>query len=794
MMRSVRLWLLALCWLMLLPADLLAAEVVDGQTVSAIRVVGNRKIEADAILQAVHTMAGQPARAEQIRKDIRDIYSLGFFQDVEVLAEEGEGGLILIFRVVEKPAIRSVQFEGFDKVNEEDLRDAIDLRLYSILDESKVQENVKKLQALYAEKGYYLANVKADLRAAGAEDVAVVFVIEEGQKVLVKRIYFVGDEQVETEKFERYITNQDSGYMGWLSTAGTFNAEAVEDDALIIAAYYFDQGYVQARVETPEVYLSPDRTYLSITHRIHEGDRYRLGEVKVGGELIVPEEELLKLISLKKGEWFSRTLLSQDLQNLSDRYSDEGYAFAEVIPLTDLDEAAHTIAVTYQFNPNTRVYLNQIHISGNSVTWDKTIRRELPINEGELFRGSVVKEGKRRLQRLGYFEEVNITTPRVGDDKLDLSVQVKEKPTGTFNVGAGLSSVENFVFTANISKQNFVGLGYVMAASASLSSVRRLFNLSFSDPYFLDTRWTFRVDGYNVDQTLYQDEYRRGVSVALGHYLGTGDDAVFQLRYAFEQQGISNLDQFLLQLYGGELYRSGDASSVEASFTLDKRNDRLNSTSGYRLSWASELAGGFALPSGDKFIDLLGGDFNYHRHQANFRYYYPIVSKTPDALVFRFNTTLGAVFSTDGTLLPLLQRYRAGGINSVRGFPMMSLGPITRYLVSYEPTNPDDDRIVGGYQIMTTNLELEFAILRQAGIRGVVFFDTGNAFDLFGYDLQAGTTEAEIRSDRLPRFAAGLGVRWFSPMGPLRFEWGFPLDRREGEDLYQFEFTIGSFF
>lgn len=770
------------------------ATPLDGQVVRAIRLQGNLKIERDAISAVLLTREGGAYASSRVRSDVKAVYALGYFRDVQVDVRRLSDGLQLTYIVVEKPSIRAVRVEGHDKVEKDDIQEIITLKLFSILNEASVAEDVVRIKDLYAEKGYYLADVTSEVRPLNENEVEVLFKIKENAKVLVKRIYFQGTKQVSDAEFRQFLQVKEGGFLPSITSSGTFSEEQLENDALIVQAFYNEKGYIQAQVDPPRAFMSPDRTGIFITYKVNEGARYKLSDVTVGGELIDDAGKLQAVVKAAKGDWFSRSALSTDIQSLSDYYSDRGYAFANVVPVPDIDDMTRTVKITFDIEKGEQIDLDQIKISGNPVTWDKTIRRELPIFEQEMYRGSSMKEGKRRLERLGYFEEVKISTPKAGSgDALNMDVEVTEKPTGTFNVGAGFSTFESFIFNANISKQNFLGLGYVMGASAQLSPKRQQYNLSFFDPYVGDTRWTLRADAYNADTNYSLAESRRGASFALGHYLGKADDSRLSVKYTWERVGMSGLSPAWLRYRGGELFRGGDVSSIEASLTVDKRNNRITPTGGYMFSVASELAGGIRVGERD-LLSLFGGDFNFHRHQVNFRLYVPLYPKIEDLLVFRVNTTAGAIWSIDGLMLPVIQRYRAGGINSVRGYDPLSLGPTARVTTNDNPNHRDDPLVIGGYQILNTNLELEFSVMKSAGIRGVVFFDLGNGFDLFGFDRQASTDEIVIISDLFPRISTGFGVRWFSPMGPLRFEWGFPLTPREGDDAKQFEFTIGSFF
>jgi outer membrane protein insertion porin family len=351
------------------------------------------------------------------------------------------------------------------------------------------------------------------------------------------------------------------------------------------------------------------------------------------------------------------------------------------------------------------------------------------------------------------------------------------------------------VFTANVSKNNFLGRGYIMSAAANLSGVRQQGNLQLFDPYFLDSRWTLRVDGYSISRKFIEDEYQRGGTFAIGRYLDARDDVRLEGMYKIEDTGINSIDPFKARIFGGELYRNGLSSSAGLILNMDKRNNRINATKGVYSSLSGTLTGGWRL-NDEQVISLFGGDFNYYEIKANVRTYYPLVES--EWLIFKYNGTLGHVGSTDGSIIPYIHRYRAGGINSVRGYDWYSLGPSVRSpgyrttaqsaLVSGsdDPTAADERLVVGGTETWINNFEIEAPIVRQAGISTVIFFDAGNAF---------GDPWGNGSIDLLGlRTAYGFGVRWLSPMGPLRFEWGFPINPREDERRAVFDFSIGSLF
>jgi len=783
-----------------LPVDS-AHAVEEGTRITGIQVVGNEKVESEAILDITRLQEGDLFRATEVAQAIRDIYRLHYFKHIEVEAREATGGVVLVIRVLEKPSIREVTIVGNKKVTTEDIKEVMNIKAFSILDESKLRATSQRIEELYLEKGFFLAEVDTKLSTVANNEVKIEFSIRENRKVLVKRLNLVGNENLKDGYLKGRLQTKTAGIFPGLGPGGTYRKETVETDTEIISYLYSAFGYVDAKVSAPEVLLSPDKRWVFITIHIDEGKQYRIGTVEVRGDLMpdagLDEAGVKDILKTAPGEVYNRMQLGEDVQRVVDRFSDHGYAFANVVPLPRQDRERQIIDLVFDIQRGNLIHLEDIIITGNTTTWDKVIRRQAGLVEGELFRGKEVQRTRARLQQLGYFEDIKITTPR-GDaaDTLDMAIDVTEKPTGTFSIGAGFSSVESFVFTANISKANFLGLGYTMSLNANLSLGRNLrergffrgensqqqLSFSIQDPYFLDTRWTASMAMYWVNRTVLLSEFSRGMNFSLGHYIGKDDDARFSLRYSLETVGLTALRATQKQAYGGQLYRSGTKSSITASLSLDKRDNRISPTKGFLLTGSAEFAGG-ARVSEEKVVSLLGGDFRFLRLQANVRGFYPL--GTP-LVVLRWNLSFGWIKSLDGTLVPYTERYRSGGINSVRGFAPFSLGPQIRYLVNSDPNHSARSVAVGGTMSLVNNLEIEFPIIPPAQIRGVVFFDAGNAFGgLYG--------DEPFRFETI-RMSAGFGVRWRSPMGPLRFEWGFPIDRKPGERAQVFEFTIGSFF
>ena len=626
-------------------------------TVKDLRVEGNKRIEDAAVLAAVQLQEGETLAPWKIRRDIKSVYRTGFFEDVQVDVADADvaGGVIVTFLVEENPAVREVLVAGNKKVDEDDLREVIDITPYSVLNDTDIALNQQRIRDLYVEKGYFLAEVDPNLTEVGDDLVELTFDIVENRKVIVQSIDITGNEGVPDRKIKRFLQTREGGIAPWLTSSGTFNWEALDADIMIIKSVYLEEGYVDATIGEPKVYLSPDKRYIYISVHVDEGKRYKLGHLRTDGEWVeeegLTEDAVMRLVRgetvkevqdekarrlprlrrlfdysadssaaqpLETGDWFKLSDVQLTMQRISDLYGDQGYAFVNVYPDTRTDPESEVVDVTFLISRGEKVRIGRINITGNDPTWDKVVRREIPINEGEIYNGSQIRESRQRLERLGFFEEVRITTPRgASADVLDMNVDVVEQPTGSFSVGMGFSNLENFVLTGSVSKQNFLGLGYIMNAAINWSSLRQQWNLSFFDPYLLDTRWTLKVDGFSISQQYVEDQYQRGGGVAVGRYLDRRDDWRLTVNYTLEDVGLTRITPYQAHLFGGQLYRNGLTSTVGLNLNVDKRDNRIKATKGLYASASSELSGGFRIGDTDDVVNVLGGQFNLWENRMN---------------------------------------------------------------------------------------------------------------------------------------------------------------------------------
>jgi outer membrane protein insertion porin family len=779
----------------LLLATTPGAALAQG-TVAEVRVEGNRRVEVDAIRAAVSHKKGKPLDRKAVAADVRALMKLGYFSDVVVEVEGDPAAPVLVYRVTERPTVREARITGNDELSNEDLKETIELKSFALLDLAAVRKDVERIKEKYVEKGFFLAEVTWRLEDKPDNQVDVVYVVDERAKVQVKAVEFVGNRKVPDEDILGYMQTRPGGYLSALTKMGTFRQDALDHDLQAVQAVYLDKGYVNVKVGRPTVAISPDKRLIWVTIPVEEGDQFKVRNVDFAGQLLDQKPMLQRLVKARAGRTFSRAEVQQDMFAIGDVYRDLGYAYVNVSPLTDADAERREVDLAYEIEPGQRVRFERIEIVGNDKTRDKVIRRELRIHEGELYSGTGLQASKQRVNALGFFETVEITTkPGGADDKIVAIVEVKERATGTFQVGAGFSSYENFILTGQISQNNFFGWGQTLSLQVQWSSIRQLGQIQFIEPYFLDTKWTFAFDVY-ATEGIYTTFTRRAVggSLTWGYELNGLypwwsfarhlEDMRLFATYTNERVDVSGATGGVVLR---DRFKSGTTSALRLSLQWDKRNNRLFPTEGFYTSISAEAAPPFLAP------ESVFGEVNlFTRYAADLRYYRPVWR----GVVARGKLALGWIRDWDSTHgVPISELFYVGGINSVRGYRYLSISP-----VRYVPRDLRQDAqlvpvAVGGDKQVVLNLELEFPLFEKVGVRGVLFADAGNAFP-------AGEFRDDDVSYSLYK-SVGFGFRWFSPIGPLRFEWGIPLDRRTRPDrdgggvmdqAIDFQFTIGNFF
>lgn len=764
-----------------------------------IKITGNLRVEDDGIRLHLKSRPGEEFDAAMVEQDVKAIFRMGFFDDVKAeLTPEG----ILTYTVKEKPYVREVRIQGASQVGKEKVESSLAITPRTILDRSKVSEGIEKVRKLYNDQGYVNAQIDHSVIVESSNQAVVTVDIVEGRRLLIQKISFEGNKTFPDGALKGLMATQEEWLFSFLTNRGVLDRDILTNDIQNLGIHYSDHGYIDSKIGEPVILR--ERDGLEIVIRIEEGQQYRVGKVEIGGELIQDGQQMLKQVKLTSGQIFRGSRLREDLQTLTEMYSNKGFAFVEVEPVTKINSAEKKVDIALVIKKGPPVYFNRVLVAGNTKTRDKVVRRELHAAEQERFSGTKITQSRNALQRTGYFEDVQLTTKKTDQpDTVDLLVDVKEGPTGTFTLGAGYSSGDGFLFNAGVAEKNLFGLGQRLNGSFTLGSSRQDFIVSFLEPHANDTQVALGFDAYNTEREFdTYDQRKLGFGINTSYplknmnlgFLGRskadapkGSDELATdppltvwdymragIGYDLTREQISGVRSGAPQSIRDETGTSL-TSAMTPNFSYDSRDHFFNPTEGAKSDFSVKFAG-------------LGGDSRFIKSDLSGRWYYPLL-KDPNwggAYVLALGGSLGYGFGLaerDGQHdLPLFERYFIGGMNSVRGFADRSLGP-------REPScfHPDQDRntakrcqneIVGGDKAAVLSAELMFPIFEQYGLRGTAFFDTGNAFNSFNFnDL---------------RRSVGVGARWMSPFGPLRVELGFPLNKKPGDETSVLGFSFGN--
>jgi len=733
----------------------LRVKILKKEIVEKVLVAGNQAIEESAIRAQIKIKEGDIFSPRAVRDDLKAIYQLGYFQDVKVEKRPWGRGQAVVFIVEEKPVIKEIKFTGNKAIKTSELQEVIDLKPRTVLNLNAVQENLQKIQKKYRDEAYLAAEVNYELEEPKKGEVIVHYRITEGQKIRIKSIKFSGNKHFSDERLKKLLPEtKEKGFFSWFTKSGTYKEETLERDLDAVLAFYLQKGFYQAKVGKPQVIYAKD--HIDIVIPVEEGPQFRAGKVDISGDLISPKEELLKFLNIFPGEIFNAEKVRESISKLTDYYADKGYAFVEVSPQTVLQPEKKYVDLSFHIQKGSKVYFERINIQGNTKTRDKVIRRELKAVEGDLFSIKALSKSRENLQRLGFFKEVNLTPKKgSGEDKMELTVQVEEQPTGAFSVGVGYSSIDQLMTMLQISQINLFGRGQRLVVSAQLGSISQYYNISFTEPWLFDTRISAGGDLYRTRREY--DDYtvqRSGGGVRFGFPLF--EEVRGYLSYKYEQIDISDVLEtasYLIQ----EAKGTSTTSSIGTALRRDTRDHYLEPTKGSDNTISIEYAGG-----------LLGGTNYFTRYGLNSTWFFTPFWK----LTFMGRGRIGYIQGHGDHPIPLFERYRLGGINSIRGFKAFSIGP-----------KAPNGEVIGGDKELLFNFELTFPLASEIKLRGVIFFDAGNAFDV----------GESYRMDKL-RTSAGVGLRWLSPLGPLRLEWGYNISPQEGEKRHSLDFTVGTFF
>lgn len=728
-------------------------KLFDRAMIAEIVITGNKRIEVDAIRRYIKTKPGDTYVPSKLSDDLKSIYSMGYFEDIRIESKDVPSGKVIIFHVQEKPTIRRIEFKGNIVFDSTEITEALNIKSGSILNIFAIQNNLIRIEDLYKGKNYH--NVKVDYEIEELENNQgdLQFLIKEGKKIKIEKIAFEGNTVYTDKKLKKVIKTNEKGFWSWLTSSGELDKEVLNQDIIKLRSFYQNSGFIEAKVAEPIIEYQDDMIYIKI--KIDEGRKFKVGKVSITGDLIFPEIDLMENLKIITNDFYSREVVRNDIVAITDVYSDEGYAYADIYPSISKDSETLEVDIAYVIKRGKKVYFESITITGNSKTRDKVIRRELRVYEQELFSGTRLKRGVRNLYRLEFFEDVKVDTVEgETDDKILLKIDVIEKPTGNFMFGGGYSSVDYGYLTASISQNNLFGRGQVLELKTTFSAKSSTYSLSFTEPYLFDKSISAGFDIYNQNR-----DYRDYEKSSIGGRLRLGTTLAEYTRlfwsYSYDVSDISNVDNDVSDLVKDSKGKN-TTSATSVTLKYDSRDRRFNPTEGTANTGSVEYAG-------------LGGDIAFTKYTASSGWYYPLFFGTVGMVYGKG----GYVRENSGGFLPDYERFYLGGMTSIRGFGWQD--------IHAEDKNGDD---IGGNKFVQLNIEWIIPLAKDAGLMGVLFFDAGNVY---------GNGEKLDLTDT--REGAGLGVRWFSPMGPIRLEYGWILDPRRDEDTGgRWEFSVGTLF
>ncbi len=749
--------------------------------VKDIRVEGIQRTEAGTVFSYLPVRVGDIMTDEKTAAAIKALYATGFFKDVRLEARDG----VVIVTVEERPSIAKITLSGIKEFSEDDLKNGLKqtgLAEGRVLDRSLLDKAEQELQRQYFNRGKYAVEIKSTLTPLERNRVAVQFDVVEGDSAKIQQINIVGNQAFKEKELLKQLTSTTPGWLTWYTKNDQYSKSRLAGDLEALRSFYLNRGYLEFNVDSTQVSISPDKQGIYITVNVTEGPQYRVSDVKLAGQMLVPEAELKQLITVKPGEVFERDRLTETTKKIGDRLGNDGYAFANVNAVPELDKEKSTVAFTLFVDPGRRVYVNRVNVAGNTKTRDEVVRREIRQMEGAYYNAEKINLSRDRLNRLGFFNEVNVETPAVSGatDQVDVNVSVAEKSTGNIMLGAGFSSYEGLVLSGSVSQNNVFGTGNRLSAQINSGSVNTVYALSFTNPYYT-------IDGVSLGYDLYRRDvdttsrssfgpttsrlgfspYKTstiGAGARLGLPINERDFISFGLTY--EQTEITTTPTSTVQYlnYVNTFGSNNDTLRLDTSWARDTRNSYLFPTKGLLQRVAAE-------------VGTPAGSLQYYKLTLQHQQYFPLGRN----FTLMLNGELGYGDGLSGKPLPFFKNFYAGGNSSVRGFRNGTLGPmdINGYALG------GDKRVVG-------NVELFFplpGLKDDQSLRMSAFADAGASFG----PSDVNNRYQEFAFDDL-RYSAGVAILWVSPLGPLKFSLAQPLVEKDGDKTEVFQFTLGSVF
>lgn len=740
------------------------AWAIEPFTVKDIRVEGVQRTEAGTVFSYLPVKVGDILDDKQAAASIRALYATGFFKDVRLEVEQG----VLIVLVRERPSIASIELNGIKDFPKDQLKDRMKyagLAEARIFDKGALDKAVQELKRQYVARGKYGVSVTTTVTELERNRVGIVFNVAEGEVSKIKQINLVGNRAYEEGELLDMMKLSTPDWMSWFSKNDQYSKEKLSADMEAMRSFYMDNGYLEFSIDSTQVSITPDKKDIYITINITEGEKYTVSRTGVSGNTLIAKEEVEKLVQVKAGDTFSRKALTETSKKVGERLGQEGYAFANVNAIPELDKEKHQVAFNFVVDPGQRVYIRRINIAGNDKTRDEVIRREFRQVEGAWFDVEKIKKSKQRVDKLNFFEEVDVETPPVqgATDQMDVNVSVKEKSTGNISVGAGFSDGEGITLSAGITQANLFGSGNHVSTQINTSKVNQVYSLSYTNPYFTDDGMSRGFDVYrrNTDSSSTAvSEYSSrtlGGGVRFGVPIGEEETINYGLAFESTQLGILTNPSARLTQYVNTFGTSNSNLLGTIGWSRDSRDSAIYTTQGTVQHAFTEIA-------------LPVFDMRYYKLNYQHQWFHPVSSD----FTLLLNGEAGFAGGYGGKPMPFFKNFYAGGTGSVRGYDSYSLGP-----------RDFNNQSLGGTKRVVGNAELLMPVpgVKEKSVRLSGFVDAGAVYGSGDLPGSAGM-----------RYSAGAAFTWISPVGPIKFSYAVPLNKQPVDKLQKFQFNLGSMF
>jgi outer membrane protein insertion porin family len=724
-------------------------------TIDSVEIKGNRRVPT-ATIQKYTVKEGAEFDLGAVDKSIKDLIASGLITDATVDMKVDDDRLVLVYLISEKPYINNVYFNGNSEIKARILEETITPMSGQLLDSKKVEANQQLIQEKYADEKFYSAKITAEVEDRGNNSVDVVYSIDEGVQAKIYDLKIVGNKFFKSKQILGEIETSKKGFWSWLSGSGKLKKAQLREDLEKIRAMYLKEGFARVQIGEPDIVITDDKKKIYVTLKINEGIRYKVANVEFGGYEHATLDELKRASTLKTGDWFNVETYQNNIKSITAVFTEKGYAYANVDPDTIMNDESATIDLKYNVEENMLVYISRINIRGNTKSRDRVIRREFDIVEGDLYNSALIADSKRHLEYLDFFDEVRIAEARVGNDQVDLDVDVRDKMTGMFSMAAGYSSVDKLIGSVSLTQKNLFGMGYEVSTKAEFSSSKADYTISFVNPWLFDTPYSFSADLFKTNREYDDyDKKSKGFALGVGHQI-IKRRLYGSIKFRYEENEITNIED-----YAAEIIKAQEGESKIISLTPMLRWSSTNHpylpTKGNQSSIFMKLAGG-----------PMGGDYSFGKLGMETSQYVRLFWD----VVFMAHLEGGYIKMFDDKEAPIAERYRLGGMYSVRGYEYGDISPAD-----------SNGNKFGGTKFIQNNFEVVFPLVKSAQLMGVLFFDQGQSYD---------DDEAFFKRDLVRSY--GGGFRWYSPIGPLRFEYGQPMNPDPEEGLSnkgRWEFSIG---